>query len=69
MQSPEADGDEFDPSWSEVLNFITFLNTQLCDCETSTFSQLAAGMRGFKGFKDFIVRFSIVMAKVFATFV
>ena len=54
--------DEFDPSWSQIGNFITFLNAQLSDCEESIFCRF--GGNDFKGFKEFIVRFSIVMAKV-----
>lgn len=61
--SPEADLN-FDPSWSEVHNFITFLDTQLHDCEESAYGQLASELSAFRGFKHFIVRFSIVMAKV-----
>ena len=52
--------DEFDPSWSQIRNFITFLNEQLSDCEQSVFCCLG----DIKGFKQFIVRFAIVMAKV-----
>ena len=54
--------EDYDPSWSEVQNFITFLSAQLYDCEKSVFCNL--GKDSFRGFKQFIVQFSIVMAKV-----
>nr|XP_046210346.1 E3 ubiquitin-protein ligase rnf213-beta isoform X1 [Oncorhynchus gorbuscha]XP_046210347.1 E3 ubiquitin-protein ligase rnf213-beta isoform X1 [Oncorhynchus gorbuscha]XP_046210348.1 E3 ubiquitin-protein ligase rnf213-beta isoform X1 [Oncorhynchus gorbuscha] len=56
-----------DPSWSELKNFTWFLNLQLKDCEKSVFCDpdfLAEHLRGFKGF---IVKFMIRMARDFAS--
>ena len=49
-----------DPSWAEVRNFIQFLNAQLCDCEKSPYCSID----DLKGFKEFVVKFAILMAKV-----
>lgn len=49
-----------DPSWSEVRNFVKFLNAQLSDCEKSDYC-LVDDLHGFKGF---VVKFAILMAKV-----
>lgn len=56
-----------DPSWAELKNFSWFLNVQLKDCENSIFCDadfLAGQLPGFKGF---IVKFMIQMAKDFAS--
>lgn len=56
-----------DPSWAELKNFSWFLNVQLNDCENSVFCDpdfLADHLPGFKGF---IVKFMILMAKDFAS--
>ncbi|XP_026207099.1 E3 ubiquitin-protein ligase rnf213-beta isoform X2 [Anabas testudineus] len=56
-----------DPSWAELKNFSWFLNVQLKDCENSIFCDpdfLADQLPGFKGF---IVKFMILMAKDFAS--
>ncbi|KAK1881703.1 E3 ubiquitin-protein ligase rnf213-beta [Dissostichus eleginoides] len=56
-----------DPSWAELNNFSWFLNVQLKDCENSIFCNpyfLADQLPGFKGF---VVKFMIRMAKDFAT--
>ncbi|KAL4648632.1 E3 ubiquitin-protein ligase rnf213-beta-like [Arapaima gigas] len=56
-----------DPSWAELKNFSWFLNVQLKDCEYSLFCDpdfLAGHLLGFKGF---IIKFMIVMARDFAT--
>ncbi|KAM6896925.1 E3 ubiquitin-protein ligase rnf213-beta [Xenentodon cancila] len=56
-----------DPSWSELKNFSWFLNVQLKDCENSIFCDpdfLADQLPGFKGF---IVKFMILMARDFAS--
>ena len=53
-----------DPSWAEVRNFIQFLDAQLCDCEGSPF----CNADDLKGFKEFVVKFAILMAKVFYKF-
>lgn len=56
-----------DPSWAELKNFSWFLNVQLRDCEKSVFCDpdfLADQLPGFKGF---IVKFMILMARDFAS--
>ncbi|XP_029934003.1 E3 ubiquitin-protein ligase rnf213-beta [Myripristis murdjan] len=56
-----------DPSWAELKNFSWFLNVQLKDCENSIFCDpdfLADHLPGFKGF---IVKFMILMARDFAS--
>ncbi|KAM4524138.1 E3 ubiquitin-protein ligase rnf213-beta isoform 2-T2 [Odontesthes bonariensis] len=56
-----------DPSWGELKNFSWFLNVQLKDCENSVFCDpdfLADQLPGFKGF---IVKFMIIMARDFAS--
>ncbi|KAM4526288.1 E3 ubiquitin-protein ligase rnf213-beta [Fundulus diaphanus] len=56
-----------DPSWGELKNFSWFLNVQLKDCESSVFCDpdfLADQLPGFKGF---IVKFMILMARDFAS--
>ncbi|XP_054605449.2 E3 ubiquitin-protein ligase rnf213-beta isoform X2 [Nothobranchius furzeri] len=56
-----------DPSWGELKNFSWFLNTQLKDCESSVFCDpdfLADQLPGFKGF---IVKFMILMARDFSS--
>ncbi|XP_058476821.1 E3 ubiquitin-protein ligase rnf213-beta isoform X2 [Solea solea] len=56
-----------DPSWAELKNFSWFLNVQLKDCESSVFCDpdfLADQLPGFKGF---IVKFMILMARDFAS--
>lgn len=50
-----------DPSWSEIRNFVHFLNAQLYDCEKSPYCE---DVDNLKGFKEFVVKFSILMAKV-----
>ncbi|KAF4106371.1 E3 ubiquitin-protein ligase rnf213-beta-like isoform X3 [Onychostoma macrolepis] len=56
-----------DPSWAELKHFTWFLNLQLKDCENSLFCDpdfLADNLSGFKGF---IVKFMIHMARDFAS--
>ncbi|XP_034426662.1 E3 ubiquitin-protein ligase rnf213-beta-like [Hippoglossus hippoglossus] len=56
-----------DPSWAELKSFSWFLNVQLKDCEKSIFCDpdfLADQLPGFKGF---IVKFMILMARDFAS--
>ncbi|XP_028991062.2 E3 ubiquitin-protein ligase rnf213-beta [Betta splendens] len=56
-----------DPTWAELKNFSWFLNVQLKDCENWIFCDpdfLADQLPGFKGF---IVKFMILMAKDFAS--
>ncbi|XP_077780215.1 E3 ubiquitin-protein ligase RNF213-like [Podarcis muralis] len=56
-----------DPSWSELRNFVWFLNLQLRNCETSVFCNAAFVDDALHGFKNFVVTFMILMAKDFAT--
>ena len=51
-------------SWSEVENFIQFLNAQLSDCETSVFCQKEIVGDSLPGFKKFVVDLMILMSKV-----
>ncbi|XP_061196022.1 E3 ubiquitin-protein ligase rnf213-alpha-like [Saccostrea echinata] len=55
-----------DPSWSELRNFVHFLNTQLGDFEKSVFcgTEMAADLPGFA---KFVLRFLIQMSKDFST--
>ena len=54
------------PSWSEIIHFASFLNTQLLDCEKSSFcdSNLTGDL--LPGFKSFVVQFMIQMSHDFA---
>ncbi|XP_039201899.1 E3 ubiquitin-protein ligase RNF213-like isoform X2 [Crotalus tigris] len=56
-----------DPSWSELRNFAWFLNLQLRNCETSVFCNAEFVQDTLQGFKNFVVKFMILMAKDFAT--
>ncbi|XP_026523023.1 E3 ubiquitin-protein ligase RNF213 [Notechis scutatus] len=56
-----------DPSWSELRNFAWFLNLQLRNCETSVFCNADFVQDTLQGFKNFVVKFMILMAKDFAT--
>ncbi|CAL8304474.1 unnamed protein product [Lota lota] len=56
-----------DPSWAELKNFSWFLNVQLKDCENSIFCDRDFLADQLLGFKDFIVKFMIVMARDFAS--
>ena len=56
-----------DPSWTEISYFVKFLNKQLADCEKSSFCQMAAMGREWRGFKSFVLRLMIHMSRDFAT--
>ncbi|KAM3618897.1 uncharacterized protein V6R79_000067 [Siganus canaliculatus] len=56
-----------DPSWVELRNFVWFLNLQLKDCENSDFCKLELVGDTLFGFKNFVVKFMILMSKDFAT--
>ncbi|KAJ7339383.1 hypothetical protein OS493_005778 [Desmophyllum pertusum] len=64
-----------DPSWSEIRHFVSFLNSQLRDCEQSFFCDMQlmrtilAGpdVLNLEGFRSFVVRFMIQMSRDFAT--
>ncbi|KAG8579470.1 hypothetical protein GDO81_010907 [Engystomops pustulosus] len=56
-----------DPAWSELRNFAWFLNLQLKDCESSVFCKFEHVGDSLPGFKQFVVKFMIIMAKDFAT--
>ena len=54
------------PSWSEIIHFASFLNTQLIDCERSNFCDEALTGDLLPGFKKFVVKFMIQMSHDFA---
>uniref|UniRef100_UPI0037E7EAB2 E3 ubiquitin-protein ligase rnf213-beta n=1 Tax=Semicossyphus pulcher TaxID=241346 RepID=UPI0037E7EAB2 len=56
-----------DPSWAELKNFSWFLNVQLKDCERSIFCDPEFLADQLPGFKGFIVKFMILMARDFAS--
>ncbi|XP_062858949.1 E3 ubiquitin-protein ligase rnf213-beta [Trichomycterus rosablanca] len=56
-----------DPSWSELKHFTWFLNLQLKDCEISGFCDPHFFGDYLRGFKSFIVKFMIHMARDFAS--
>ena len=61
-----------DPSWSEIRHFVSFLNSQLRDCEQSCYCNMKlmravlAGpdVLNLEGFRSFVVRFMIQMSRV-----
>ncbi|XP_078674105.1 E3 ubiquitin-protein ligase rnf213-alpha-like isoform X2 [Branchiostoma floridae x Branchiostoma belcheri] len=55
-----------DPSWAELLHFLSFLNYQLQDYEHSAFC-LDFLRDTLPGFRKFVVQFMIIMSKDFAT--
>ncbi|XP_030610400.1 E3 ubiquitin-protein ligase rnf213-beta [Archocentrus centrarchus] len=55
------------PSWGELKNFSWFLNVQLKDCENSVFCDRDFLADQLPGFKGFIVKFMILMARDFAS--
>uniref|UniRef100_A0A3Q2DU59 RING-type E3 ubiquitin transferase n=1 Tax=Cyprinodon variegatus TaxID=28743 RepID=A0A3Q2DU59_CYPVA len=55
------------PSWGELKNFSWFMNVQLKDCENSVFCDPDFLADQLPGFKDFIVKFMILMARDFAS--
>ncbi|KAK9965830.1 hypothetical protein ABG768_004896 [Culter alburnus] len=56
-----------DPSWAELKHFTWFLNLQLKDCENSLFCDPDFLADNLSGFKNFIVKFMIHMARDFAS--
>ncbi|XP_050980097.1 LOW QUALITY PROTEIN: E3 ubiquitin-protein ligase rnf213-beta-like [Labeo rohita] len=56
-----------DPSWAELKHFTWFLNLQLKDCENTLFCDPDFLADNLSGFKDFIVKFMIHMARDFAS--
>lgn len=56
-----------DPSWAELKHFTWFLNLQLKDCESSGFCNPDFFGDTLRGFKGFIVKFMIHMARDFAS--
>ena len=51
------------PSWMELRNFIYFFNQQLVDSEASAFTSSAMN-QDLRGFKAFVIKFLLEMAKV-----
>ncbi|PFX19443.1 E3 ubiquitin-protein ligase RNF213 [Stylophora pistillata] len=64
-----------DPSWSEIRHFVSFLNSQLRDCEHSFYCDMklmrtvleGPHVLNLEGFRSFVVRFMIQMSRDFAT--
>ncbi|XP_022796391.1 E3 ubiquitin-protein ligase rnf213-alpha-like isoform X1 [Stylophora pistillata] len=64
-----------DPSWSEIRHFVSFLNSQLRDCEQSFYCDMqlmrailaGPNVLNLEGFRSFVVRFMIQMSRDFAT--
>jgi len=64
-----------DPSWSEIRHFVSFLNSQLRDCEQSYFCDMklmravleGPNVPNLEGFRSFVARFMIQMSRDFAT--
>ena len=54
-------------SWSELRNFVSFLDKQLSDCDISDYCQSGIMGQEWKGFKSFVVKFMILMSRDFAT--
>ena len=54
------------PSWSEIVHFASFLNTQLIDCENSIFCDPKLAGDLLPGFKTFVIKFMIQMSHDFA---
>ena len=55
------------PSWTEIRNFVTFLDKQLSDCDNSDYCKSSTMAEEWKGFKKFVVKFMILMSRDFAT--
>ena len=55
------------PSWSEIRNFVTFLDKQLSDCDNSDYCKSSMMAEEWNGFKHFVVKFMILMSRDFAT--
>ena len=61
-----------DPSWSEIRHFVSFLNSQLRDCEKSFYCDMqlmrtvleGSNVLNLEGFRSFVVRFMIQMSRV-----
>ena len=51
------------PSWMELRNFVYFFNQQLIDSEASIFTNPAMN-EDLRGFKGFVIKFLLEMAKV-----
>ena len=53
-----------DPSWSELIHFVQFLDLQLRSCEVSVFCNEELVRDVLAGLKTFIVKFMVRMSKV-----
>ena len=56
-----------DPSWAEINYFVSFLSSQLRDCENNDFCNPDAYGEDLPGFKAFVMKFMIRMSRDFAT--
>ena len=54
------------PSWTEMCNFVSFLDKQLSDCDNSDYCKSGIMGEEWKGFRHFVVRFLILMSRDFA---
>lgn len=54
------------PSWSEIIHFASFLNTQLKDAECSIFCNETLVGDTLPGFRSFVVKFMVQMSHDFA---
>ena len=55
------------PSWSEIKYFVSFLSSQLRDCENNDFCNPDAYGEDLPGFKAFVLKLMIHMSRDFAT--
>ena len=55
------------PTWSQLKYFINFLSSQLRDCEKNDFCNPEACGDDLPGFKQFVIKFMILMSRDFAT--
>ena len=55
------------PTWSQLKYFINFLSSQLRDCEKNDFCNPEAYGNDLPGFKQFVIKFMILMSRDFAT--
>ena len=55
------------PSWAEIQYFVNFLSSQLRDCENNDFCNPEAYGEDLPGFKEFVLKLLIHMARDFST--
>ena len=57
-------GSKRNPSWSEITHFVTFLSTQLDDCERSVFCMADITADVLPKFKEFVITPMLQMSEV-----